>query len=193
MPADRPATGFGQATGGVCFACQSSAIMSKSRFVPDIKRLDRDKWNVLRDLRLTALTESPKKFLATSAEENRYAAEQWIAEFDRGSWYICQDGAEPVGLIGIVYEPEIPYDGYNLESLWVKPGYRKSGIASELVAIVLRQLREARCEIAYLWIIDGNDEAMGLYKKLGFVSTNERQELPDRPGEYEERMMLHLR
>ena len=55
------------------------------------------------------------------------------------------------------------------------------------------RLREERCEIAYLWIIDGNDEAMRLYKRVGFISTNERQELPDRPGQYEERMMLDLR
>lgn len=167
--------------------------MSKSRFVPDIKRLERDKWNVLRDLRLTALTESPKKFLATSAEEDQYAPEQWIAEFDRGFWYICEDGAEAVGLIGIAYESEKPYDGYNLEYLWVRPSHRKSGIASELVANAIRRLREIRCEIAYLWIIDGNDEAMGLYEKLGFVSTHDRQELPDRPGQYEQRMMLDLR
>ena len=99
--------------------------MSKSRVVPDIKRLDRDRWKVLKDLRLTALAESPKKFLATSAEESLYAQEQWIAEFDRGSWYICEDGADPVGLIGIAYEPEKPYDGYNLEYLWIAPDCRR--------------------------------------------------------------------
>jgi ribosomal protein S18 acetylase RimI-like enzyme len=174
-------------------SCQSSTIMSKLRVVPDIKRLDRDEWDVLKDLRLTALAESPMKFLATSGEEILYAPEQWIAEFDRGSWYICEDGVDPVGLIGIAYESEKPYDGYNLEYLWVAPDCRHSGIASDLVANALMQLREAHCEIAYLWIIDGNDEAMRLYKRVGFVSTNERQELPDRPGQYEERMMLDLR
>jgi ribosomal protein S18 acetylase RimI-like enzyme len=167
--------------------------MSKSKVVPDIKRLDRDEWDVLKGLRLTALAESPKKFLATSAEESLYTSEQWIAEFDRGSWYICEDGDGAVGLIGVAYESEKPYDGYNLEYLWVAPRYRHSGIASDLVANALVLLREARCEIAYLWIIDGNDDAMRLYKRVGFVSTNERQELPDRPGQFEERMMLDLR
>ena len=161
--------------------------------MPDIKRLGRDEWNVLRDLRLTALTESPENFLATAAGEDLYSTEQWVAEFDQGSWFICEDGSEPVGLIGIAYESEKPYDGYNLEYLWVEPGSRNSGIASQLVANALALLRELRCEITYLWIIDGNDEAMSLYKKVGFVSTNERQELPDRPGQYEERMMLDLR
>jgi ribosomal protein S18 acetylase RimI-like enzyme len=167
--------------------------MSKSRFVPDIKRLDRSEWKVLRLLRLTALGESPENFLATSAKENRYTPAHWTAEFDRGIWYICEDSTEPVGLIGVAYGAEKPYEGYYLEYLWVKPGRRNSGIASDLVSRALALLREESCEIAYLWIIDGNDAAMGLYKKIGFVSTNERQELPDRPGQFEERMMLELR
>ena len=167
--------------------------MSKSGFVPDIQRLDRDRWEALRDLRLAALADSPDEFLATLAGESRYQQRQWMAEFDRASWHICEDRDRPVGFIGISYYPQTPYDGYYLEYLWVSPPWRHSGIASDLVAHALELLREARCEIAYLWILDGNDRAMGLYKKLGFVSTNERQELPDRPGQYEERMMLDLR
>jgi|SRR5579863_2108915 len=167
--------------------------MSKSRFVPDIKRLDRDEWETLRDIRLTALAESPGAFLHTYDEEKQFGEARWQAEFDRGSWHICEDAGQPIGLIGIAPEPQIPSDECYLEYIWVSPGHRRWGTASDLVTYAIELLRDARCELAYLWILDGNDKAMGLYKKLGFVSTNERQELPDRPGLYEERMLLDLR
>jgi ribosomal protein S18 acetylase RimI-like enzyme len=167
--------------------------MSKSGFVPDIKRLDRNEWEALRDLRLTALADSPDAFLATYDNEKRHDKVQWLAEFDRGSWYVCEDADRPIGLIGLTRVPQMPPDESVLEYVWVSPGYRRSGVASDLVASVLKLLREARCRIVHLWVLDGNDAAMGLYKKLGFVGADSWQALSARPGRSEQHMMLDLR
>jgi ribosomal protein S18 acetylase RimI-like enzyme len=161
--------------------------------VPDIKRLDRDKWETLRHLRLTALDDSPEVFLASYGDEERYEEAEWLAEFDRGSWYFCEDDQRPIGLIGAVRYPHMPDDECSLEYIWVSPGHRRSGIASDLVASVLKLLRADQYRTAYLWVLDGNRAAMDLYEKLGFVSTNERHELQGRPGRSEERFMVDLR
>jgi ribosomal protein S18 acetylase RimI-like enzyme len=173
--------------------CLSGDVMSRSGFVPDIKRLDRNEWRGLRDLRLTALADSPDAFLATYSGEKQYDDARWQAEFDRGSWYICENGGLPVGLVGVVRVPQTPSDECALEFIWVSPGYRRSGVASDLVASVLKLLREAQYRLAHLWVLDGNDAAMGLYEKLGFVSTSEWQALEVRPGRSEQRMTLDLR
>jgi ribosomal protein S18 acetylase RimI-like enzyme len=160
--------------------------------VPDIKRLARDEWQALRDLRLTALADSPDAFLALYSDESKYTPSQWEAEFERGSWYICDDPHGSIGLIGATREPHTPWDECYLEFIWVSPGHRRSGIASDLVGHVLALLREAQCRTVHLWVLDGNVVATALYKKLGFVSSDERHALADRPGRSEERWLLAL-
>ncbi len=161
--------------------------------MPDIKRLDRNEWKTLRKLRLTALADSPDAFIATYKTEKKYRKASWLAEFARGFWYVFEDDGRPIGLIGVVHYSHMPRDECSLEFIWVSRNYRQSGIASDLIASVLKLLREAQYRTAYLWVLDDNEVAIGLYKKLGFVSTNERQPLKRRPGRSEERMMLDLR
>ncbi len=86
----------------------------------------------------------------------------------------------------------MPTEECYLEYVWVSPSHRRSNVASDLVASVLGVLRQKRYRIAYLWVLDGNEAAMGLYKKLGFVSTDDRNPVEGRPGRYEERMKLEL-
>ena len=52
--------------------------------------------------------------------------------------------------------------------------------------------RRARAEYVALWVVDGNDRALGFYERLGFEATGERQPLPGRPDLTESRMRLLL-
>jgi hypothetical protein len=45
---------------------------------------------------------------------------------------------------------------------------------------------------AFLWVLDGNEVAMRVYRRAGFMSTNHRQPLVARPGRTEERLYLNL-
>jgi len=54
------------------------------------------------------------------------------------------------------------------------------------------RLQAAGVRTAFLWVPDGNDAAVHLYERVGFVSTNHRQPLPAHPGRSEERMQLKL-
>jgi ribosomal protein S18 acetylase RimI-like enzyme len=166
--------------------------MSKWCLVPDIVKLTSDEWRTLREIRLSALRESPHAFLSTYERESEYSQRRWRAEFIRGDWRVGFNDGRPVSLIGITREPGAPADQCYLEYLWVAPEFRRSGAASIIINVVLHHLRQAGIRTVFLWVLDDNDNAIRLYKKIGFASSNHRQPLEEHPGRSEERMQLDL-
>jgi ribosomal protein S18 acetylase RimI-like enzyme len=152
-----------------------------------------DDWPILRHIRLTALLESPRAFLATHEQENNYGESRWRAEFARGNWTIGFLDGRPVSLIGTTREQHTPPDECYIEYLWVAPRCRREGIASSMLAVVLDRLRADGTSTAFLWVLDGNDAACRLYKQHGFVSTNLRQPIEADPSRSEEKLSLDLR
>lgn len=150
-------------------------------------------WAELRDLRLTALRESPAAFLSTYAQESAWTDDDWRREAGRGDWLVETEGDRPVAMLGATPEWDIPESDRYLSYLWVAPGRRRRGLGERLVRSMLDRLRDSGVEWAWLWVLDGNDPARRLYERLGFVSTGERQPLKDDPARCEERMRLALR
>jgi ribosomal protein S18 acetylase RimI-like enzyme len=160
--------------------------------MPEVKPLVPDEWLTLRNIRLAALRDSPDVFLATYEQQEDYTEDQWRAEFNRGSWHIGFEASRPVGLLGVTREPEMPAHECYLEYIWVDPECRGRSVALEILTAVLDVLRAAGVQTAFLWVLDGNDVAMRLYKRAGFIRTNDRQPLAARPGRTEERLRLDL-
>ncbi len=61
-----------------------------------------------------------------------------------------------------------------------------------MISRAIERLRNAGVRTVFLWVLDGNDAAVHLYRSVGFVSTNHRQPLPEHPAGNEERMRLDL-
>jgi len=160
--------------------------------MPDMERLTRAEWRTLRALRLSALLDSPDLFLSTYEKELTFGRQQWLAEFDRGAWLACRMDGSPISLLGITREAEGPPLECYIEYLWVAPAYRRSGIASGMLTTVISQLRTDGMRTALLWILDGNDAAMRLYEKVGFVRTSLSQPIGTRPGRSEELLKFTL-
>lgn len=160
--------------------------------MPTRRLADRD-WTELRELRLTALRESPASFLSTYAQEAAWTDDDWQRETARGDWLIESVGDRPVGLLGATSEWDIAKSDRYLSYLWVAPDHRRRGIGERLVRAMLARLRDSGVPRAWLWVLDGNDPARRLYERLGFVSTGERQPLKADPARCEERMSLALR
>jgi ribosomal protein S18 acetylase RimI-like enzyme len=162
----------------------------------DIKMIVPDDWPQLQKIRLSALRESPHAFLSTYERESKYDEERWRAEFARGDWYVATAGGpladEPVSLVGITRERSNPPGRWFLEYLWVAPEFRCRGIAFSMINLVLDRLKRSGVRTVFLWVLDGNDSARRLYKRLGFVSCNYRQPLEEHPGRSEELMRLDL-
>ena len=61
-----------------------------------------------------------------------------------------------------------------------------------LLRTVLDRLRDSGVHTVWLYILDGNDRAMRLYKRFGFQSTNQVEPLPEHPERTEEKLRLRL-
>jgi ribosomal protein S18 acetylase RimI-like enzyme len=166
--------------------------MSESRFVPDIKLLSPQDWRLLRAIRLAALKESPEFFLATFSEELAFTRDSWRTEFERGDWYIGYRQKQAISMIGCTREETTPLTECFLEYLWVTPEARRSGAASRLLTDIIERLHTAGIRRALLWVMDGNDAAIRLYQRVGFVRTQIRHPLAARPGRSEELMKYDL-
>ena len=173
-------------------SCQPGDAVLKSGLMLDIKVLTAAKWTTLRDIRLAALDESPQAFLSTHKREISWGEEQWIAEFDRGDWSIGFIDDQAVSLLGATRTPKTPSHECYLEYLWVAPGHRRSKVAYRMLAFTCDRLRALGVQTAFLYVLDGNDAAMRLYKRAGFTSAREPEPLEEYPGRSEELLQRRL-
>jgi ribosomal protein S18 acetylase RimI-like enzyme len=161
-----------------------------------VEVLTENDWHRLRDVRLTALSADPTAFLSSHATELAYDEQRWRREFSRGEWHVIVTGSPSpgpgLGLIGVTRVPGMSPQECFLEYFWIAAGIRGAGVGSLLLGSVLDRLRDAGVRTVWLWILDGNDDAMRLYKRFGFQSTAERQPLPDDPDRSEEKLRLRL-
>jgi ribosomal protein S18 acetylase RimI-like enzyme len=158
----------------------------------EVEVLAEHEWWVLRDLRLTALKDYPAAFLSSYEREEAYGERRWRQEFVRGEWNVIRAGERRAGLLGVTRLPDMPLQECYLEYMWVDPGFRRLGVASNLLRTVLDRLRDLGVDTVLLYILAGNDDAKRLYEKFGFQHTNEWQELPGHPAGREEKMRLRL-
>jgi ribosomal protein S18 acetylase RimI-like enzyme len=61
-----------------------------------------------------------------------------------------------------------------------------------MIKVVLDRLPADGVRTVFLWVLDGNDLAIRVYERAGFVRTNHSEELEARPGRTEELLQLDL-
>jgi ribosomal protein S18 acetylase RimI-like enzyme len=157
-----------------------------------VRVLQEHEWAWLRDIRLTALKDSPDAFLSTYERELAYSESDWRSEFSRGEWIIELRKGEVIGLLGATKDTGTPENERYLEYMWVSPLYRNLGVAQNLIKIVLERLAAAGVDTVLLWTLDTNEAARCYYAKRAFIKANKRQALRDDPGRYEELMFRIL-
>jgi RimJ/RimL family protein N-acetyltransferase len=149
-------------------------------------------WELLRDVRLRALSEDPDAFLATHAQESAFANEQWQARASQsnGASFIVEGAGGAEGLAtGIVgTEPATVI----LVGMWVAPALRGGGAAGELVAQVVEWARARGSERVCLSVEGQNLRAARLYERCGFTETNDPPNLPYEPNEGNRFFVLEL-
>ncbi len=147
-------------------------------------------WPLWREVRLAALTEAPHAFKARLADWHRGGEERWRARLGTPGAYnvVALLDGRAVGVAS-----GLPGEGdggrtWELRSVWVGPEARGRGVADRLVAAVERQARQAGATEFKLAVLPGNDAAIALYRRHGFVATGECGDvLPD--GVTRERVM----
>jgi GNAT superfamily N-acetyltransferase len=137
----------------------------------EIRRITADDWQLLRELRLASLTDSPDAFGQRYEEAGVTGDADWIATArasasgDRRAWFIAFAGDAAIGLVQGRRRP--PTDCL-LFSMWVAPGARRRGAGRRLVQAIEDWGREWGARRVVLWVIDGNNGAISFYERIGF-------------------------
>jgi ribosomal protein S18 acetylase RimI-like enzyme len=151
----------------------------------DVRLPSVNEWRVVRDARLAALQDAPGLLLPTQPHESSWSEARWRLSWQNGAWAVAHDDGHVVGLARLT-RGDI---GVHVESVWTHPRHRRRGIASALVRELVAKEREGGPSEVFVWVVPPNPAAVGLYTKLGFVPTDDRQWLAGL-GRMEERLRL---
>lgn len=128
----------------------------------------------LREVRLRALRDSPHAFAqALSAAETEPPStwEQRIAASGRGDEVRLVATEADGRFVGLA--AGVPLGNrIRVISVWVEPTSRQHGVGGELVRAVAEWAGERGLE-CQIEVAPGNDRALALYQRLGFVATGE--------------------
>lgn len=131
-----------------------------------------DEWRLWRDIRLEALSSDPEEFGSTLAVEQEFDDAAWRERVAEGLKVVALDD-EPVALVAATAKPE----GLYLYSMWVRPSHRGRGLGEGLLKAVLEWAAEEGWKVVRLRVWIDNLPARRLYKRLGFVETEDPEYL----------------
>jgi ribosomal protein S18 acetylase RimI-like enzyme len=171
----------------------------------EIRRIAGDDWRLWRQLRLEALSEAPYAFSSSLADwqGNGDREQRWRDRLDDVEYNLVAylDGV-PAGMVSGVCSPEGQPE---LISMWVAPFARGRGVGDALVEAVIRHAaadnsgdpsgssgnRSRNPSEVVLSVMAGNDHAIAMYMRHGFVDAGEDTR-EAAPGERNERRMMRL-
>lgn len=146
-----------------------------------VRRLRSDEAELLRDVRLAALADSPDAFGETLDDARsadwRARAVDGAALADRAV-FVALSGAIPAGMVFV--KCGSPPDPAFLGGMWVQPEFRRRHVGASLVQHALDFLRSAGQTELSLWVTRGHDGVLKFYQGLGFQITGDTSTL--RPG-----------
>jgi ribosomal protein S18 acetylase RimI-like enzyme len=101
----------------------------------------------------------------------RTVLRQFLADPSLGRAWIFSDGTTIAGYIVLTLGYSFEYHGQDafVDELYVEPKYRKRGIGREAMKFVEEQARTMGVTALHLEVDDGNDAALELYRRSGYV------------------------
>jgi GNAT superfamily N-acetyltransferase len=157
-----------------------------------VREITAGDWELMRGVRLAALSEAPYAFGSTYAREVAFTEEMWRGRVNERSvtFFAHEDSADsaPAGLAGVYVEDGDP----DLVSMWVRPSARGLGVGKVLVEAAASWAKQNDFGALFLWVTESNAPARRLYERCGFLPTGERQPLPSDPALQEIRMSRTL-
>ncbi|PWR10163.1 GNAT family N-acetyltransferase [Micromonospora acroterricola] len=131
-----------------------------------------DDWPLWREVRLAALAEAPHAFKSRLAEWHSGGEERWRSRLEMPGSYniVALLDDQAVGMAA-----GVPGDNgiSELRSVWVGPKARGRGVGDQLIAAVETWALRSDARTLKLAVIPGNEAAIALYRRNGFVVTGE--------------------
>jgi len=139
--------------------------------------------SVLRELRLQALTESPRAFSSTYEREVARTIEDWRRWLAPAATFILEADGEPRGLVAGVPDQN-DASIMHLMAMWVHPDIRGTGAADALISSVKAFATELGATHLHLKVVENNGRAKRCYERAGFRATG-RQGVIEKNGDVE--------
>ncbi|WP_170226420.1 GNAT family N-acetyltransferase [Rudaeicoccus suwonensis] len=152
-----------------------------------IRSLRVEEWRTYRAVRLAALADAPDAFGGTYDAALAYPEQLWRDWCGQPSWFAFA-GDEPVGMVRIARADD--RDLPELISMWVAPAARGTSVAADLIGCVLTWARAGGDHGVRLHVIESNLRARALYRRMGFVENEIREQLPNGRVELEAEMIF---
>ena len=145
-----------------------------------VRRFSHQEWNIYKDLRLSALTDSPDAFGRTLAEELDRSDTEWsnrLSSCSESNWdlpLVAEVDNKPIGLVWGRIEIN-NHAVANLYQMWVASSHRRIGIGQMLLEKVIAWARAKDATYLDLSVTFGDSPAMRLYTRTGFMPVGEPQ------------------
>lgn len=130
-----------------------------------LRRLAGADADVLRDVRLAALADSPQLFGSTLERERGFDHATWSKRASQ--FAVVERASQAVGLVGWVWTAEPR--AADLVAMWVSPAARGVGAGRRLVRWVVDEVVSRRGAQLELGVVVDNHAAIALYEQEGFV------------------------
>ncbi|MCU1536564.1 MAG: family acetyltransferase [Humibacillus sp.] len=153
----------------------------------ELRPLTADDWDVLREIRLRALSDSPEAFGGTLAQSLSQPEDFWRGRLSGpGITVVAVEASQTVAMGGAY----VPDEGHaSVWGMWTDPESRGRGVGSLVLDHLLAWCRPRGLAVE-LRVVEGNPLARGLYTSRGFRPTGERELLREGCETYAEVLVL---
>jgi ribosomal protein S18 acetylase RimI-like enzyme len=148
----------------------------------EVIHLQPNQWEQYRQIRLEALLDSPQAYSTTYQQmvdkPDTFWQDRLInAAARKESWLLFARVNECiVGMIGAFLSNES--NRAMIVSVYVSPVYRGQGVSRALMEAILNELRQNQAiQEVELTVTSGQEAAIALYRRFGFMVTNEEEEM----------------
>lgn len=143
-------------------------------------------WQIVRDLRLAALADTPDAFGATLEEEADQPTEWWRGRLEpdapgttlMASLVDPAGASRPVGMTVVLSSFHGPASEAGIYAVWVNPTARGHGVGDALIRTAIGHARQRGYDRVVLDVSDHNGIAQALYARHGFTRTGRTGTLP---------------
>jgi len=138
-----------------------------------IRPLDADDAQAYRALMLEAYGAYPQAFTSSVAERAAMPLNWWEKRLDSPLDRLLGafEGDQLAGIVGLAFEPrEKARHKVTLFGMYVTQAYQQRGLGRELVEAALAEARgQKRLKLIQLTVTAGNEAALALYQRCGFI------------------------
>jgi GNAT superfamily N-acetyltransferase len=136
---------------------------------------------VLRALRVQALTDSPAAFGSTLERELARTTDDWRRWLAPGVTFLLEAHGEHYGLVAGVRAPQDD-SVIQLLAMWVHPNLRGTGAADALISSVKQWAADLGATSIRLRVVESNRHARRCYERAGFRATG-HQSVVEKTGD----------